>query len=86
LGRDRVAALRRFAHRFAGGDAGDARWRHRSLPDRFVVGSDTWVNARWSSYAEIMAEYRLWLAQLPADVAMKIAYGNGERMFGKLPR
>jgi predicted TIM-barrel fold metal-dependent hydrolase len=65
-----------------------ADWRRLLLkyPDRFVLGSDTWVNGRWSSYADIMAGYRAWLAQLPTDVAMKIAYGNGERLFGKLPR
>ena len=28
-----------------------------------------------------MADYRGWLAQLPPDVAAKIASGNGERLF-----
>jgi predicted TIM-barrel fold metal-dependent hydrolase len=51
-------------------------------PDRFVVGSDTWINERWARYGEIMAYYRGWLAQLPPDVAAKIASGNGERLFG----
>ena len=50
-------------------------------PDRFVVGSDTWVNERWDRYAEIIAYYRGWLSQLPPDVAAKIASGNGERLF-----
>ena len=64
-------------------------WRALFLayPDRFVVGSDTWVNGRWDQYAEIMASYRGWLGQLPADVAAKIASGNGERLFaGALDR
>jgi hypothetical protein len=30
-----------------------------------------------------MATYRGWLAQLPADVAEKIAFRNGERIFGR---
>lgn len=50
-------------------------------PDRFVVGSDTWVNGRWEQYDEIIAYYRSWLRQLPPDVAAKIAAGNGERLF-----
>jgi predicted TIM-barrel fold metal-dependent hydrolase len=58
-------------------------WRAVFLahPDRFVVGSDTWVNGRWEQYAEIMAYYRGWLGQLPPDVASRIASGNGERLF-----
>ena len=59
------------------------KWRALLLahPDRFVVGSDTWVNGRWEQYAEIMAYYRSWLGQLPPDVAARIASGNGERLF-----
>ena len=52
--------------------------RHR---DRFVLGSDTWINERWSRYGEIMALYRGWLAQLPPDVADDVAWRNGERLF-----
>ena len=29
-----------------------------------------------------MAGYRAWLAQLPPDVASKIAHGNAKRLFG----
>ncbi|HET7032523.1 MAG TPA: amidohydrolase family protein [Casimicrobiaceae bacterium] len=53
-----------------------------AYPDRFVVGSDTWVNSRWDQYAEIIAQYRRWLRELPPEVAAKIASGNGERLFG----
>jgi hypothetical protein len=62
-------------------------WRALFLahPDRFVVGSDTWINERWERYGAIMADYRGWLAQLPRDVAAKIAYGNGERLFAAEP-
>lgn len=52
-------------------------------PDRFLVGSDTWINERWDSYAGIMGSYRQWLAQLPPDVAEQIAFRNGERLFRK---
>ena len=58
-------------------------WRELFLayPDRFVVGSDTWVNECWARYREIMDYYRSWLTQLPPDVASRIASGNGERLF-----
>ena len=59
-------------------------WRSlmQSIPDRFLIGSDTWVNQRWSSYEELMTGYRVWLGGLPADVASKIGWGNGAKLFG----
>ncbi|WGT63104.1 amidohydrolase family protein [Variovorax paradoxus] len=58
-------------------------WRALLLkyPDRFVVGSDTWVNQRWSAYDEIMRGYRTWLGDLPPDVAQRIAWGNAAALF-----
>ena len=58
-------------------------WRALFLawPDRFVLGSDTWINERWSSYGAIIDYYRGWLAELPVEVASKIARDNGERLF-----
>lgn len=50
--------------------------------DRFLIGSDTWIDERWASYDDIMREYRGWLAQLPPDQARRIASGNAERLFG----
>jgi hypothetical protein len=50
--------------------------------DRFLLGSDTWINERWFSYDAIMNSYRGWLAQLPEDQAKRIASGNAERLFG----
>ena len=50
-------------------------------PDRFVVGSDTWINERWAGYGAIFDRYRSWLKDLPPDVATKIASGNGMRLF-----
>ena len=62
-----------------------AEWRRlfEKYPDRFLVGSDTWINERWDSYGSIMDGYRGWLAQLPRAIAEKIAYRNAERMFNK---
>ncbi|WP_444812844.1 amidohydrolase family protein [Variovorax jilinensis] len=58
-------------------------WRQLILryPDRFLVGSDTWVNQRWSAYDELMRGYRTWLGDLPPDVARRIAWGNAADMF-----
>lgn len=59
-------------------------WRALLLrhPQRFLIGSDTWINARWDDYERIMAGYRTWLGELPADVARRIAWDNGAEMFG----
>lgn len=59
-------------------------WRALMLkhPDRFLIGSDTWVNQRWATYAELMQAYRVWLGGLPADVARRVAWENGARLFG----
>jgi len=51
-------------------------------PDRFLIGSDTWVNQRWLYYDELMLGYRRWLGGLPPDVARKVAWDNGARLFG----
>ncbi|WP_374564607.1 amidohydrolase family protein [Ideonella sp.] len=52
------------------------------FPDRFVVGSDTWINERWDSYERLMADARRWLGGLDADSARRIAWGNAASMFG----
>ncbi|MBA3773907.1 MAG: amidohydrolase [Ramlibacter sp.] len=59
-------------------------WRELVLkyPGRFMIGSDTWVNQRWQYYDELMKGYRAWLGDLPADVARRIAWDNGARLFG----
>ena len=59
-------------------------WRALLLkyPDRFLIGSDTWVNQRWLYYDDLMKGYRAWLGTLPADVAARIAWGNGAALFG----
>ena len=62
-------------------------WRALLLkyPDRFLIGSDTWVNQRWIYYDDLMQGYRAWLGGLPADVALRIAWNNGARLFGLTP-
>ena len=62
----------------------DPAWRSLFLrhPDRFMIGTDTYVNSRWEVYRELVEEHRRWLAQLPRNVAEAIAYGNAARQFG----
>lgn len=50
-------------------------------PGRITIGSDTWVNSRWDNYEEIIAFDRSWLAQLPREIARKIAFENAQRLF-----
>lgn len=49
--------------------------------NRFLLGSDTWVNERWASYGEIIAGYRSWLAELAPQAAERIAWKNAAAMF-----
>jgi predicted TIM-barrel fold metal-dependent hydrolase len=52
------------------------------MPERFLIGSDTWINARWDDYEGLMQQARLWLGDLPPAVARRIAWGNGAALFG----
>ena len=52
------------------------------FPDRFVLGSDTWINARWAEYEALMRAARLWLGDLPPATAQRIAWGNAAELFG----
>jgi len=51
--------------------------------DRFMIGSDTWVNEQWDIYGQLIATHRKWLAHLPRPIAERIAYKNAERLFGR---
>ena len=50
--------------------------------ERFLIGSDTWINQRWTQYDDLTRGYRAWLAQLPPEQARNIAHANAERLFG----
>ena len=63
----------------------DPAWRRvlERFPDRFMVGSDTWVNAQWDRYQQIMAVNRIWLSQFSRSIAEMIAFKNAERLFNR---
>jgi hypothetical protein len=70
----------------ASGGKVDPDWRAAFLefPDRFMVGTDTFTPERWHFVPEHAAWSRAWLADLPRDVAERIAWRNGETLFGAL--
>ena len=63
-------------------------WREAFLefPDRFMVGTDSFTPERLHYIAEHARWSRQWLADLPRDVAEKIGFRNGERLFGGPPQ
>jgi hypothetical protein len=64
----------------------DPDWRAAFLefPDRFMVGTDSFTPERWHYIGEHASWSRQWLADLPRDVAERIAWKNGETVFGGL--
>lgn len=61
----------------------DPAWRALFLrhPDRILIGTDTWTTSRWEALPGYLGEMRGWLRELPPEVAEKIAWRNGERLF-----
>lgn len=72
----------------ASGGKVDPDWRAVFLefPNRFMVGTDTFTPERWHYVPEHAKWSRGWLADLPKDVAERIAWKNGETVFGGLLR
>lgn len=64
----------------------DPAWREAFMqfPDRFLVGTDTFTPERWHYIAEHADWSRAWLADLPADVAERIGWRNGETLFASM--
>ena len=72
----------------ASGGKVDPDWRAAFLefPERFMVGTDTFTPERWLYVPEHAKWSRTWLADLPKNVAERIAWKNGETVFGALLR
>lgn len=75
-----------FRNDHAAGGRLDADWRAAMMefPDRFMVGTDTYTAERWHYVVEHANWSRAWMADLPRDVAERIAYRNGDAVFGSL--
>jgi len=52
-----------------------------NYPDRFMVGVDTYSPQRWKNFDPAVTMIRNWLAQLPDDIAERIACGNAVTVF-----
>jgi len=50
-------------------------------PERFMVGVDTYSLQRWKNFDLAVTVIRNWLAQLPDDIAERLAYGNATAIF-----
>lgn len=80
-----------LAFRTEHGSAGTVgpEWRavFLAFPDRFMVGTDSFTPERWPYVVEHANWSRAWLKDLPVEVAERIAYRNGEAVFGgAMPR
>jgi hypothetical protein len=67
----------------SGGKVGP-EWRaiFTEFPDRFMVGTDSYTPERWPYVVEHANWSREWMKDLPLAVAERIAYKNGEAVFG----
>jgi hypothetical protein len=63
-------------------------WREVFLefPDRFMLGTDTYVPERWNFVAENARWSREWLKDLPPEIAEQIAWKNGEALLGEIAK
>lgn len=75
-----------FRNDHAAGGKLDADWRaaFMEFPERFMVGTDTYTAERWHYVIEHANWSRGWMAELPRDVAERIAYRNGEAIFANV--
>ena len=53
-------------------------------PDRFLIGSDTWVNPRWGSYDLLMAEARsLGFTRLSLETGAQAAFQPARTLYAR---
>ncbi len=66
----------------APGGVTDPAWRSLFLrhADRFLYGTDTYVNDQWQRLPDLADTARSWLRGLPPEVAVAIASANGARL------
>lgn len=74
----------RTDHASGGKVSPDWRAAFLEFPGRFMVGTDTFTPERWHYVGEHAAWSRGWLSDLPRDVAERIAWKNGEELFGAM--
>jgi len=77
-----------FRSDHASGSAIEPAWRalFEAFPERVMLGTDTFTPERWFYVGEHARWSREWLGTLPAPLAERIAWRNGEAMLAALPR
>jgi hypothetical protein len=67
----------------SGGQLGVA-WRDLFLayPDRFMIGTDSYIVSRWISMPMILGDVRAWCLTLPTAVGQQLAWRNAARLMG----
>jgi predicted TIM-barrel fold metal-dependent hydrolase len=63
----------------------DAQWMalFELYPERFMIGTDTYINDQWAYYKELIDRHRRWLGQLPPTIAAAIASGNARKVLDR---
>ena len=74
----------RTDHIVNGKPAPDWRALFVEFPDRFLLGTDSYVPERWFFVTGHAKLARSWLADLPAAAAEQIAWRNGDALFGQV--
>lgn len=71
----------------AGGGELQPEWRalFEAFPDRFMVGTDTFVPERWHAIEGHAEAVRGWVSTLPLALAEAIAWRNGDALFKPVP-
>jgi len=54
-----------------------------TYPDRVMIGADTYSTERWQMLDTAVGTMLGWLAQIPDDVAVKLAYNNAAKFYNK---
>jgi hypothetical protein len=62
----------------------DADWRAlvEQYPERFMIGTDSYVVSRWASMPAILGAVRAWCATLPPVLRDNLAWRNAARLLG----
>ena len=76
----------RYEHEYDGQVDDDWRALFVKYPDRFLLGTDTYTPERWYYVIDHADQNRLWLENLPEEIAANIAWRNAERLLEKVKR
>jgi len=76
----------RFEHEKDGKVTDEWRRLFVKYPDRFLLGTDTYTPERWYYIIENADSARVWLRDLPIEIAHNIAWKNAEELLESLKK